>query len=312
MKKQKQHTILIVDDEEQFRFMLRLRLEKHDFNVLSAESGAEALEMMAHHLPSIVLLDLNMPEMDGHAIYSSMKKDNALKMIPVIILTSSDDISDKLRGLENGADDYVTKYQDNRELLARIHTVLRRNEQNLDRNPLTGLPGNQAIQKQLLALPDAGWPWAVVYCDLDNFKAFNDYYGFSAGDDVIRFTADTIRRILSEGNNENAFLGHIGGDDFVFISSTESVSGKAQSMIEQFDAGITGFYSEEDRQRGFIESKDRQGSPQRFSFVALSMACITSRRPYAGVPEMMQILTEMKKVAKSHQGSYFAIDKRDH
>ena len=203
---EEQITILLIDDEDDFLFMTSKSLEQSGFLVRTAEGGEKGLQMMRDKLPDLVLLDLNMPEPDGHQVCDIIKNNPAMRHIPVIILTASDDISDKLKGLDGGADDYVTKYTDQRELEARVRSVVRRLRQNLDSNPLTHLPGNNVIQSNIMEKVQQNAKFAVAYTDLDNFKAYNDKYGFKLGDDVILFTA----QILKDSCDANDFVGHIG------------------------------------------------------------------------------------------------------
>jgi diguanylate cyclase (GGDEF)-like protein len=239
------------------------------------------------------------------------KQDNSLQNIPVIILTASDDLSDKLRRLEGGADDYVTKYTDQRELEARIRAVIRRNQKNLDSNPLTRLPGNNTIQEQISRRIAGEGKFAVAYTDLDNFKAYNDKYGFQRGDDLILYTAGILKNALRERGGAGGFVGHIGGDDFVIIDESDRMEGICQKVTEDIDAGIPEFYTAEDRQAGYIATKDRQGVRRKFPFVSISIAVTSNQnRVFANVAEIVDTVTELKKFAKQKKGSCVVYDKR--
>jgi diguanylate cyclase (GGDEF)-like protein len=299
--------ILLIDDEDDFLFMTSKSLEQSGFLVRTAEGGDKGLQMMRANLPDLVLLDLNMPEPDGHQVCDIIKNDPAMRHIPVIILTASDDISDKLKGLDGGADDYVTKYTDQRELEARVRTVVRRLRQNLDSNPLTHLPGNSVIQSNIMQKVQQDAKFAVAYTDLDNFKAYNDKYGFKKGDDVILFTA----QILKDSCDANDFVGHIGGDDFVIITSPEKINEMTSRIVDKIDSGIIEFYDDFDRNTGYIEMKNRQGEIQKFPFVSISIAVTTNlHRDYANIGEIVKVVTELKKFAKQKEGSSVVFDKR--
>jgi len=304
---EEQITILLIDDEDDFLFMTSKSLEQSGFLVRTAEGGEKGLQMMRDKLPDLVLLDLNMPEPDGHQVCDIIKNNPALRHIPVIILTASDDISDKLKGLDGGADDYVTKYTDQRELEARVRSVVRRLRQNLDSNPLTHLPGNNVIQSNIMEKVQQITKFAVAYTDLDNFKAYNDKYGFKLGDDVILFTA----QILKDSCDANDFVGHIGGDDFVIITSPEKINEITQRIVDKIDAGIIEFYDDYDRNTGYIEMKNRQGEIQKFPFVSISIAVTTNlHRDFANFGEIVKVVTELKKFAKQKEGSSVVFDKR--
>ncbi len=302
-----QITILLIDDEDDFLFMTGKALKQSGFLVDTAQGGNEGLKKMRVNLPNLVLLDLNMPQPDGHQVCDTIKKDPALRNIPVIILTASDDISDKLKRLDGGADDYITKYTDQRELEARIKSVVRRQRQNLDSNPLTHLPGNSVIQNLLIQKIQQKEKFAVAYTDLDNFKAYNDKYGFNKGDEVILYTA----KVLNDSCDDNDFIGHIGGDDFVVISTPAKINNITDMVIKKLDSGMLEFYNDQDRNAGYIETKNRQGKIQKFPFVSISIAVATNlHREYANIGEIVKVVTELKKFAKQKEGSSAVFDKR--
>jgi diguanylate cyclase (GGDEF)-like protein len=305
------YKLLLIDDEAQFRFMTKLGLEANGFTVLEASDGNEGLEILKSERPDLVLLDLNMPEPNGHSVCDIIKNDDSLRHMPVIILTTSEDLSDKLRRLEGGADDYITKTTDPKERAARIRATIRRNLQNLDSNPLTHLPGNNKIQEMITKCMRSGDKFAVAYTDLDNFKAYNDNYGFKKGDEVILYTAQLLRNTINSQGRSNDFLGHIGGDDFVIISTPEIIKKIGEEIIKRMDQGIGQYYNQEDRDRGFIVTKDRQGIEQKFPIVSISIAVVNNlRHTFTNIGEIIKIVTELKKFAKQKEGSCLVIDKR--
>lgn len=303
--------ILLIDDEDQFRFLTGMSLKNSGFELIEAANGEEGLKLIRSARPDLVLLDLNMPEPDGHEVCDRIKSDISLRSIPVIILTASDDLSDKLKRIRGGADDYITKYADYKELEARIHMVVRRNKQNLDSNPLTKLPGNNVIQEVILKNIAENLPFAIAYTDLDNFKAYNDKYGFQKGDDVILLTAKILKESGEHNGKRSEFVGHIGGDDFVIIASPECMNDICQEIIERLDEEIFAFYDEEDRRRRYIETQNRQGKIQRFPPVSISIAVVNNKnREFSGMGEIVRTVTELKKYAKQKKGSCIVFDKR--
>src|SRR5690242_14116917 len=184
--------ILVADDEDSILLMLRDALRSFDYDVVVAHNGKEALQELRKNPPDLVLLDVMMPEMNGYEVCREVKSDVFLRHIPVMLLTAQAGMSSKVTGLEQGADDYVTKPFEMAELVARIRTLLRRTRIGLEANPLTRLPGNITIEKEIMQRIKTNAPFAVLYIDLNEFKAYNDIYGFVKGDDIIRETARII------------------------------------------------------------------------------------------------------------------------
>ncbi|WP_165865929.1 GGDEF domain-containing protein [Lucifera butyrica] len=178
-------------------------------------------------------------------------------------------------------------------------------------NPLTGLPGNLLIEDRLKELVTNKAPFAVLYLDLNNFKAFNDKYGFEHGDKVLLFTAQLISRCLAISGGTNDFIGHIGGDDFIIITRPERACALAQAIIEQFDTDILPFYQPEDREKGYIEVKNRRGQWEQIPIVGVSIAIVsTANRPFSNYLEIGEIAAELKKLAKEQPCSNYVMDKR--
>ena len=301
---------LIVDDDQDIARILRFRLERKGFECVLASNGLEALEVLDTHHPDLVLLDVMMPKMDGFTACREIRKRNAWARIPVIMLTAKGDTSDKVNGISQGADDYVVKPFEFEELLARIQMILRRTLENMSANPLTGLPGNHVISRQIEAAIAAQKPFAACYADLDHFKAFNDEYGFEAGDQVIKHLAEILNQVLRE-RGATWFLGHIGGDDFFFLCDLEAFDGCCNEVIKRFDASIGSHYKAEHRERGYIECMNRQGEPVRFPIMTLSIGVVTNtQRTFVDAMQVSNLASEMKKYAKGLAGSVYRVDRR--
>jgi len=178
-------------------------------------------------------------------------------------------------------------------------------------NPLTGLPGHIAVFNYLNDCIVNGRVICALYCDLSNFKAYNDKYGFAKGDEVIVFTRDCLRLAAKKNNLTNVFLGHEGGDDFVAITEYEQWEPLAKSFVGYFDKGINSFYNSADARNGYIESVNRRGESHRFPLMSVSVAVVTNKtRDFHSVAEMIQVAGEVKKYVKSREGSCYAIDRR--
>ena len=177
-------------------------------------------------------------------------------------------------------------------------------------NPLTGLPGNVEIERHILERLQSGAPFAVLYCDLDNFKAYNDCYGFARGDDVILYTRDCLTRAAATAPS-GCFVGHQGGDDFVVVCGAEDWERVASSFVALFDHGIGRFYNEADRSRGYILSRDRQDREQTFPLMTVSVAAASNQqRRFQSYGEIVAVVSEVKRMVKGKSGSGYAIDRR--
>ena len=303
--------VLVVDDDPDIVQFVRMNLELEGYDVDTAANGLVALDRIKERVPDLVLLDVMMPEMDGLTVLSKMRRSPATASTPVVILTAKALADDRVRGLDLGADDYITKPFDLEELIARVRTVLRRAQQMRDLSPLTGLPGNFRISRQLEEKVESGDTFALVHADLDNFKAFNDHYGFMRGDSVIKFTAQVLLEAAEATSDPNAFVGHVGGDDFVAIVAPEVVETFAKTVVDRFDAGIIDFYDTADALQGYIEVADRRGERHAFPISSISLGIATNERRAIGSEwEASALASEMKEYAKRQQGSTFEIDRR--
>jgi diguanylate cyclase (GGDEF)-like protein len=307
MRKEK---ILTIDDDPDILDVLNLTLSE-SFIVFSAPNGKEGLELVKSKNPDIIITDYNMPVMNGPDFCRNLRKDILLRHLPVIMLTGKGDTKDMVTGIESGVDDYLIKPFEPETLLARIRMILKRTNRSLDANPLTHLPGNTSIMDELQNRIDSGKIFSVGYVDLDKFKIYNDKYGFEHGDEIIRQTA----RILIDSTltvcGSDAFVGHIGGDDFVFMCDDEKADEVAQKIIDDFDKSSPSFYSEEDRKAGFIIGRDRQGQPIQTGFVSISIGIVSNIvQSITHVAQIGEIGAELKKYAKSIEKSVFVRNQR--
>jgi diguanylate cyclase (GGDEF)-like protein len=305
--------VLIADDDEDIRAFLDITLGLAGFEVLQARDGVEALELVHAHSPDVVVLDVMMPRMDGLEALRRLRHDARTSHIPVLMLTAKAQLQNTIDGLDSGADDYVTKPFDADELLARIRSALRRAEQQRTRNPLTGLPGNESILNDLSERIAQTEPFALLYVDLDQFKPFNDHYGFLRGDEALRALAQLLRKVQSGLADPTAFVGHVGGDDFVLIVDPELAEQVAVAICDHFDVLAPSFYDEDDADAGSIEVADRRGVAQQYGLLSLSIGIASSSlREFAHQGEAVAAATEMKRYAKSRGqgGSNYAFDRR--
>jgi diguanylate cyclase (GGDEF)-like protein len=303
--------VLVADDDPDILTVVKVNFELDGFEVDTAVDGEDALHKAAATPPHVIVLDIMMPRMDGLTALHRLRSQAATANIPIILLTARGLPEDRVRGLELGADDYITKPFDIVELAARVRAVLRRTQAARDLSPLTGLPGNFKITAEIEACIREGRDFALVHGDLDNFKAFNDHYGFMRGDEVIRFCARCFTEAAATLGIGDAFVGHIGGDDFLAIIPPDMAEPFCKEVVERFDDGILDLYDTADALRGYIEVIDRRGERYAFPVVSLSLGVASTEvREIGSQWEASAIAVEMKEFAKKQPGSTYRIDRR--
>jgi diguanylate cyclase (GGDEF)-like protein len=304
-------TILVVDDDPDIARFVEVNLRSAGYEVAVAGDGEEALERAGAIRPDLVLLDVMMPRIDGFEVAQRLRKNPQTANTSIIMLTAKALSADKVTGLQSGADDYIIKPFDPIELLARVKGTLRRAKEMRNLSPLTGLPGNIRIQEEIERQVRDGRPFAVLYCDLDNFKTYNDQKGFVRGDRLIQATARIIQDAVVHSDGVEGFVGHVGGDDFVAVVDPDLAEQVAQTIARKFDENRTEFYEAEDLGRGFVKMEDRKGVVQDIPLVGISIGIAsTQQRPFAHYGEAVSVATEMKQFAKREPGSSYAIDRR--
>jgi diguanylate cyclase (GGDEF)-like protein len=303
-------SILVVDDDPDITRFVEVNLRSAGYDVSVASDGEEALEKAGLLGPDLVLLDVMMPRIDGFEVAQRLRRNPQTAATSIIMLTAKALATDKVVGLTAGADDYIIKPFDPIELLARVKGTLRRAKEMRDVSPLTGLPGNIRIQEEIERMVREDLPFAVVYADLDNFKAYNDLKGFARGDRLIQATARVVRDAVMELATDG-FVGHVGGDDFVVVVKPEIAEDVAKRIVEAFDVQIREFYEPEEVAQGFVELEDRKGVMQRIPLAGVSVGIATTDvRSFAHYGEAVSTATEMKQFAKRDARSSYAIDRR--
>jgi len=313
--------ILLVGDPGQDLRIHTSTLRERGYEVVTAHGVEEVLDLLVSLTPDLFLIEAHTKGGDGFTICNRIKEQEHLKNVPVIFITDSRASEEIDRVYASGGVDFILKPCPLREFLARIetqiylHNLLLKVEHlqaiAIDANPLTHLPGNNSIVLTIQDAIETNADVALIYTDLDNFKSYNDAYGFSAGDDVLLFNANTLQDVLRMVCGQDGFLGHIGGDDFVLMFPAEHLLKVGEEIIRVFDEGIPEFYTEEDRRRGGIVSRDRSGGIRDFPLISISLAGISLRgKGFTRYVEVAAACVELKKAAKKRDGSFLFTDRR--
>ena len=302
--------ILLADDSHAIRFLVSEILTNAGFTVIEAEDGQDALDKTYKENPDLLILDYEMPKKTGFEVVREVRSRAGYLHTPIIIFTAVSDKSTKLEGLGLDIDDYLTKPADAGGIVARVKLLLKRNKQKMDCNPLTRLPGNPSIQARVEQEIASGRPFAVLYCDLNNFKSFNDKYGFEAGDRVLKTASQLI--VSAANQDPTSFVVHIGGDDFIVVSSFDKTEDIAREIARKIDAVAPSFYNEEDRKNGYMVSTNRKGELEKFHFLSIGIGVVhNTKKPLTSFAMVSNIGSELKCLAKKHEGgSYYVLDRR--
>jgi DNA-binding response OmpR family regulator len=305
--------ILVIEDDAAIRLLLTDTLEDEGYIVMSSSDAEGAWPLLHQQTPDLVLLDLMLPGMDGNEVCRRLRAEPLLSDVPVLMLTARNSLDDRIEGLAAGADDYIVKPFHPRELIARVVTHLRRSERERNLNPLTHLPGNRAIERAIEIQVARRMSFAVCYIDIDQFKAYNDRYGFAAGDGVIRLLADILRRAVL-GDDPIAMVGHIGGDDFLALIDGERAGPVCEQVIADFGLALPTLYSAGDLANGYVIARNRRGIEEQLPLMSLSIAVVpvSPQDPpeRATIAALAQSAAEIKIFLKSKPGSGYLIDRR--
>jgi CheY-like chemotaxis protein len=307
-------TILVVEDERSLAAMLTALLAGEGYTVVEAYSGEDALNCALQAPPDLMLLDVTLPRMDGFEVLRLLRAEAKTMHVPVIILTGRDALSDKLHAFNIlHVNDYLTKPFNNDELLARVGALVH-HAQTMLLSPLTRLPGGVLIERAIEQRFSAGEPWAFVYIDLDHFKALNDGYGFWRGNEMIRMLTRAVLAATAEAGNPQDFIGHIGGEDFVVLTTPDRMHPLCAGIIQHFSTTSQRFYRAEDLARGAFLAVGRDSAEQQlFPLVTVSIAAIPSDRlsTHVTFDELSKRAALIKAQSKAAEGNCYIIDGDD-
>lgn len=308
-------TILVVEDDPTLGRLLRTVLEAEGYQAVVAPSGEAGLSYALREVPELLLLDIMLPGIDGFEVVSRLRAHARTAHIPVVMLSARHDTAGRVLNFDETVEDFITKPYNHDELMARISIRLRQVREHL-LNPLTRLPSGLAVERAIeTQLRHQQLPgqcqWSILYIDLDNFKAYNDVYGFLRGNDMIRLLARLTTESVQTHGNVGDFIGHVGGDDFVTITTPDRVAPICEQLIAHWDAESATMYNQTDLERGGLLAIDRQGHPQTFPLVGVSIGVVTNaHRPITDAEQVSQIAAEVKHKAKTIRGSTYYVDHR--
>ena len=303
--------IYLIDNEDELEVQLKdIFSNNKDYNITKVST--EGLDIALKNIPSLIVINGNCVNGEAAKIVERIKDNEDNTITPIIVITSEQDRDAKLSMLELGVSHYIRYPIDNDYLYCTVNNILNLLYANRKVSPLTGLPGNVQIQAEIKKRLLNREVFAMLYFDLDNFKAYNDVYGFIKGDEIIKFTARVIQSNINAEKYEDFFVGHIGGDDFIAIVSNSEESEKiCQNIIADFDSNVLEFYNDEDVKKGYLEVSNRKGIIERFPLTSISIGVVeVYEGKFANALEIGEAEASVKHLAKTIQGSTYVIDRR--
>ncbi len=303
--------LVIAEDDDAVAHLVAASLGDAGFLCLRARDGEEALNLTRSELPDTLVLDVMMPKIDGIEVCKRLKSDVLLSRVPILMLTSLAGVDDRVAGFEAGADDYLPKPFDLRELAARVNALIRQSRRDRYRNPTTNLPGSEAIEDHVSQLLASKQGFCLLYIDIENFRTYADVYGYRKADEVVARTGNLVLQQARAIADEPPFIGHIGGDDFILICTPEIADELSQKIARAFNEGAKEHYSEEDQQRGYIVL-DSGGETRRAFFISCSIAKVVAEPgQYGSTEELAGDIARAKAGSRKRSSGFFLLQPLD-
>ena len=293
--------ILVVEDDFDISNMLRIYFTGQEYEVQVAPRGHDALAMTRKQAPDLIMLDIMLPDMNGYDVCRELRTTTRTSHIPIIFLTQRDERSDRIAGLELGADDYVTKPFDIEELKLRAQNAIVAARRQKDIDPKSNLPTGTLIEDHLRNLMRSSKPWTYFDIKISAFDLFNETYGFVAGDEVIRFIAMILSEVVDQLGTPDDFVGHPGRDNFILITHVEETPKLEQKLTERFNEGVKQHYSFIDRERGYlVVPGDSSGGEKRGDLMTLAIGSVsTKNRQFSDIREVTELAAEVRRRGKN-------------
>lgn len=303
--------IYIIDNKEELiNNLINIFKEKSDEYVFKSVKTSD-LGIALRSIPAMIIIDEDNIEMDVRELCKLIRQDENNSITPIAVITSNTDRKHRIEVLETSIEYFIKKPIDEEYLYYTIRNITLLMYTNRRVSPLTALPGNVQIQAEMKKRLMNKEEFAIMYFDLDNFKAYNDVYGFSNGDEIIKFTSKVILENVHGIENSDNFVGHIGGDDFIAIVGKADYDNVCQNIIAQFDSQILSYYVQEDVERGYVEVANRRGIIEQFPLVSISIAVVeVDSKNFKTTLEIGEVGAQVKHRAKTILGSTYVINKR--
>lgn len=288
--------ILVVEDDHDIANMLRIYFTGQGYDIEAVHRGADALKKTQQQSPQLIILDINLPDTDGYTLCKTLRTNSRTRHVPVIFLTEKDERSDRIAGLELGADDYITKPFDIEELRLRIANAIRAAERMGLTDPRSGLPSGRLIEDALRELLRQS-EWAYTDIRINHFDAFKDKYGFVAGDEVLRFTAMLLGEVVDKKGRPEDFIGHAGGDNFVLITRPDRAKDIGETFAKRFNEDVQAHYSYVDREQGGIKLEAGTDKERLVPLMKAAIGTVTSERKFSDIREITEAAAEARRSA---------------
>lgn len=302
--------ISIIDDEINLTDKLKKIFEAEKDYIFTNVSSSN-VEQTGKDIPDLIIINEDGINTNVVDVCEYIRNYSENSITPIMVISSNIDKNHRLDILKKNVEYFIKSPMDDEYIYYTIRNIIRLMSSNRKVSPLTGLPGNLQIQVELKKKLLKKEEFAILYFDLDNFKEYNDTYGFLKGDEVIKFTAKTILKVMHHYKLEDAFVGHIGGDDFVGIISDVDYEKLCQDIIAKFDNGIIEYFNEEDIERGYLEVANRKGIIEQFPMTAISIGVVNvTPGEYTNSLEIGEVGAQVKHLAKTQTGSAYAINRR--
>lgn len=304
-----QEIYIIDNDESSLPIFNQLFKKENEFKFIGVKT--EQINIALKNIPFLIIINEDSIDRDVAELCRRIRTDEDNKITPIIVVSSNIDRNHRLNVLRESVEYYIKKPVDAEYLYFTIKNLNRLLNMNRRISPLTGLPGNVQIHAELKKRLSNDEEFSVLYLDLDNFKAYNDVYGFLKGDQIIEFTAQTILKCIHKRFPENSFVGHIGGDDFIAIVPSTEIDDVCQSIIAEYDRDAIRFFTKEDLEKGYIEVENRRGIVEKFPLTSISIGVVVvEKNRFENILEIGELGAQVKHMAKSIIGSSYAVDRR--
>ena len=288
--------ILVVEDDIDISKMLRIYFDSQGYEVLVATRGNDALDICRTKLPNVIVLDINLPDIDGYEVCRILRSNTRTSYVPIIFLTQRDERSDKIAGLELGADDYITKPFDIEELKLRVEGTIRRSLREALTHPVTNLPAGKLIEEQLKRVKESSTRWSLLYFGIRNVNAFKEIAGPIQVNEVLIFLADIMRETVEEHGTMDDFIGQASDNDFIIITATEAASKICNVVTQRFDKESNVFYPFSVREAGKVSYQDVDGLIKEAALMKLAVGVVSSNNgPFADIVQITEDAAENRR-----------------